>query len=291
MCSGRKLRSAGQEPRLPERLQHQIFSPNTSANKQSQALERFALSATPAQTWQASVFTENASERGLYTTASASSLGAWGETRVSHTVQQPNHGEEHQRTQIQHGGALAFADGKFAIGAPVRDGFAIVYPHHTITNSEVIVGDGENPRATGSTWWPALISDLPAYGHVQYPLDATDIPVGYSLGDGQMSVRSPYRAGHSLALGADMSLTAFGTALQSGVATSAKYPNQRVTLFTNSKGRFAAEGLAPGTWNIALGADGPAYTFVVPETATGLFDAETLIPDGIPDLQPLEDWL
>lgn len=255
---------------------------------------------TPAETWQASVFTDNAPERGLYTTASASSLGAWGETRVSHTVQQPKSGDDHQRTQIQHGGALAFADGKFAVGPPVRDGFAIVYPHHTIAESGVIIGNTDNPRATGSAWWPALIPDLPAYGQVQYPLDATDIPMGYSLGNAQMTVRSPYRAGYAVPLGSDMPVTAFGTlldsngepaALKSGVATSDRYPGQRVTLFTNAAGRFAAEGLAPGTWSISFGDTPPAtYTFVIPGSATGLFDAETMQPDGAAHHEPIEVW-
>lgn len=254
---------------------------------------------TPAETWQASVTTDRSPERGLHTTASAGQLGAWGETRITHTAQQPGHGDATQRTQLQHTGALAFADGKLALGAPVRDGFAIVYPHPSIAESGVIVGNPENPRATGSAWWPALVPELPAYGTVQYALDATDIPPGYSLGTAQLSVRSPYRAGYAVPVGSDMPLTAFGTlltmqgnpaALQSGVATSPAHPGHSVQVFTNAAGRFAAEGLAPGAWHIAL-ADGTAYAFSIPEGTAGLYDAASLVPDGAarPEAPP-EHW-
>lgn len=243
---------------------------------------------TPANTWQANINTEDSPERGLHTTASASQSGAWGETRITHTAQQPRHGEASQRTQLQHGGALAFADGKLALGPPVRDAFAIVYPHPTIADSRVIVGNPDDPRASGSSWWPALIADLPAYGTVQYALDATDIPAGYSLGAAQLNVRSPYRAGYAVALGSDTPLTAFGTlldregkpaTLKSGIATSPAHPAHTVQVFTNAAGRFAAEGLAPGAWRISL-QDADTYSFTIPESATGLHDAASLMPDG-----------
>jgi len=80
-------------------------------------------------------------------------------------------------------------------------------------------------------------------------------------------------------------------ALKSGVATSDRYPGQRVTLFTNAAGRFAAEGLAPGPWSISFGDIPPAtYTFVIPGSATGLFDAETMQPDGAAHHEPIQVW-
>lgn len=255
------------------------------------------LARSPSDVWQASITADNAPERGLYSTASAQHLGQRGETRLSHTTQKPQDAGEHHRTQLQHGGAIAFADGKLAIGAPVRNGFAIVYPHSSISDADIIVGNPDTPRATGSSWFPAIVTDLPPYAAVQYPLDAENIPEGYSLKTSHMSVRAPYRAGYAIALGSDMPLTAYGTMLEAsgkpvslkqGKATSRAYPGQIIDVFTNSSGRFAAEGLAPGSWIIAV--TNATYTFSIPESTTGLFDTDVLFPDGTTPQEPPEQW-
>lgn len=252
---------------------------------------------SPSDVWQASVTTDKAPERGLYSTVGASHYGQRGETRLSHTTQKPQEGDGHHRTQLQHGGAVAFADGKLALGAPVRNGFAIVYPHASIPDADVIVGNPDTPRATGSSWFPAVVTDLPPYATVQYPLDAQNIPDGYGLDASHMSVKTPYRAGYAIALGSDMPLTAYGTlldaagkpvSLQQGKATSSAYPDKEISVFTNSAGRFAAEGLAPGDWTITVAA--ASYSFLIPERTTGLFNTDVLMPDGIVETAPPDQW-
>lgn len=251
---------------------------------------------TPSDSWQLAADLDRAPERGTHGTASASVANQWGEARVAHTVHQPQEREDQHRSQFQLRGAVAFADGAAAVGAPVRDGFAIISPHASIAGSDVVVGNREQPRATGSAWWPALVNDLPAYAPVQYPLDATDVPVGYSLGASHLSVRAPYRAGYSVVLGSDTAVTAFGTlmmqsgepaALVAGHATSITHPDHKVPVFTNSAGRFAAEGVGAGDWIITLAGKEPVYRFTVPTTASGLHDAATLFPDGYrPPVEP-----
>lgn len=252
---------------------------------------------TPSDVWQASVTADNAPERGVYSSASASHLGQHGETRLSHTMQQPQQGTEHHRTQLQHAGAVAFADGKLALGAPVRNGFAIVYPHQSISDADVVVGNPDTPRATGSSWLPAVVADLPPYATVQYPLDATNIPDGYALGASHLAVKAPYRAGYAVPLGSNMPLTAYGNlmdgsgrpvSLQSGQLTSPNYPEQTINVFTNSAGKFAVEGLAPGSWTIAIAA--VTYTFSVPADATGIFNADLLWPDNATPQEPPSQW-
>lgn len=253
---------------------------------------------TASDLWQANVYSDNAPERGNQTSASVGHLGAWGDTRITQTFQQPQDRDATHRTELQHGGAIALADGKLAMGAPVRDGFAIVYPHASISDATVIVGNAESPRATGSSWWPALVSDLPAYSHVQYPLDATDIPDGYGLGTSNLSVKSPYHAGYAVPLGSDMPLTAYGTlldasgvpvALQSGKATLTAHPGRSVDVFTNSAGRFAAEGLAAGDWIITIAA--ADYRFTIPAETRGLYHADILVPVEAPILEvPPSPW-
>ncbi|MEQ1672039.1 MAG: fimbria/pilus outer membrane usher protein, partial [Hyphomicrobium sp.] len=69
-----------------------------------------------------------------------------------------------QRTSLRAGTAIAFAGGKFAIGAPVRGGaFAIVAPHESIANKDIMVGAPGNERAAANAWGNALVTDIPAY--------------------------------------------------------------------------------------------------------------------------------
>lgn len=251
----------------------------------------------PSDSWQTSTSADNTPERGLYSTVSTDYLGQRGETRLSHTFQHPQGRDEHHQTQFQQSGALGFADGKLAIGAPVRNGFAIVSPHHTIADAEVIIGNPENPRATGSSWMPAIITDLPAHASIQFPLDATGIPDGYALGSSHMTVKAPYKAGYAITLGSDLPLTAYGTlldssgtplSLQSGKATSETYPGEAIDVFTNSSGKFAAEGLGPGRWAIAINTY--VYDFSIPANTHGLFHADTLWPEGANQEEPPAPW-
>ena len=254
------------------------------------------LSHSPSDVWQVSATADNAPERGVFTSAAAQHLGQRGETRLSHTLKQPQDGDEHHLTQLNYAGAVAFADGKLALGAPVRNGFAIVYPHDNIPQADVIVGNGEAPRATGTSWLPAVVADLPPYANVQYPLDAQNIPNGYALGASHFAARAPYRAGYAVALGSDMPLTAYGTlldasgqpiALQSGTITSPAYNGHTLTVFTNSAGKFAVEGFAKGDWTIIIANN--TYALTIPADASGLFNAEVLIPtDATPQRESIE---
>ncbi len=258
-------------------------------------------SRSPSDNWQTSITADNAPERGASSTAFLSHYGQRGETRLSHTFQQPQDTGAQHRTQFQHAGAIAFADGKVAVGAPVRNGFAIVAPHDTIAHSTVIVGNPNAPRVTGSSWFPAIITDLPAYGTVQYPLDATDIPPGYALGNAHLAVKAPYRAGYAIEVGSDMPLTAMGTLvdgagtpirLQSATATSPAHPGKALTLFTNSAGRFAAEGFSSGEWVIAVATPTRlTFTFTIPPEVRGFHDAATLQPDGAIPPAPHDPWI
>lgn len=238
--------------------------------------------------WRGTVYAENSPERGGAVTAAVAATGAYGEAQLAHTLRQPGYGEDFQRTQFRHSGAIAFAGDAMTAGPPIRGGFAIVRPHQSIDGSEIIVGNADDPRATGTSIKPALIADLPPYTNVQYALDATDTPLGYGIGSGVLSVRSPYKAGYAIEVGSDAALSAVGTLiddtgapvqLQTGTATSPDHPQLSVPIFTNAAGRFGGEGFAPGTWTITLALDpSQQFTFFIPEKTAGFHDAATLHP-------------
>ncbi|WP_414462529.1 fimbrial biogenesis outer membrane usher protein [Hyphomicrobium sp. DY-1] len=195
-----------------------------------------------------------------------------------------------ERTSLQVGTAIAFADGKIAIGAPITgDAFAIVYPHPSIENNDITVGDNDNIKAIADQWGPALVTSLPAYAPFTIPVDADNLPAGYSLGAAAFDTFAPFKAGYALEVGSDYSVSAYGTlvfangepvSLVSGVARSFDHPEKTVTIFTNAAGRFGADGLAPGGWLIEMQTDGTPTTFVldVPPGTKGLFKAGTLHP-------------
>lgn len=211
-----------------------------------------------------------------------------------------------QRTSVRLGSSIAFADGKVAIGAPIRGGFAIVYPHESLKDKKVTVGSPNDVRAYADGWGAAVVPNLPAYSETTLVVDVDDLPLGYSLGAGSFDLRSPFRGGYALMVGSGRSVSAYGTlvdaagaplALLSGVAFPASDRTLEVGVITNSSGRFAAEGLSPGAWHIEMSSgDGTiTYTLVVPEGTDGLLRTGTLRPTGgtiaasskaAPDLSP-----
>ena len=197
-----------------------------------------------------------------------------------------------QRSSLTFGTAIAFADGKLAIGAPVRgDAFAIVYPHQSLAGKEIAVGDGDRPRGYADGLGPALVGDIPAYTPSSFPVEVADLPLGYSLGHGAFDMTAPYHAGYALEVGSSHSVSAYGTLLGfdgqpirllTGTASPEGGAAHQIAVFTNAAGRFGADGLAPGRWIIEMGGDGAPTRFVIdiPAGTNGLFKAGTLKPAG-----------
>lgn len=197
-----------------------------------------------------------------------------------------------QRTLLRIGSSIAFADGHVAVGAPVRSGaFAIVYPHESLGSNEIAIGPEDFVRAKTDFLGPALVTDIPSYVPNTMPIEVADLPIGYNLGTGAFDTYAPNKAGYALQVGSGYSVSAYGTllartgepvALQTGIAYPADAPDTKVAVFTNSAGRFGAEGLAPGKWIIEMEGDEGKTSFEinVPIDATGLFKAGTLSPSG-----------
>jgi outer membrane usher protein len=187
-----------------------------------------------------------------------------------------------QRTNITAATAIAFADNEIAVGRPISNGFAIIAPHSNLTGSSIAVGGPrESARSISDDMGPALVTDLSAYSRTQIPYDVSDLPVGYDLGAGAFELSPAYRSGYRLTVGSDYTISASGSlidkfdqpvALLAGTAHEAdRQDGPKVTVFTNSAGRFAAQGLKPGRWVLEMEAD-PLMRFVldIPVDAVGL---------------------
>jgi outer membrane usher protein len=195
-------------------------------------------------------------------------------------------------TSVEVGAALAYADGTFGIGRPIRgNGFAIVSPYDSLADKTILVGTEDDIRAQSDWLGPAVVSDVPAYARNTIAFDVPDLPVGYSLGDGSFDTVAPYKAGYRYQVGSAYSVSVFGTLLDArgepvslltGIAKSQNDPQKQVEIFTNAKGRFAADGLAPGHWDIEMATDDAPtrYSIDVPAGTIGLFKAGMLRPAG-----------
>ena len=189
------------------------------------------------------------------------------------------------------GTALAFADGKVAVGRPLSNGFAIVAPHENLAGSTITVGrekQAEPGEADGLG--PQLVTDLSPYSPARLAYDVDNLPVGYDLGAGSFELLPAYKSGYRLTVGSENTVTAFGTlvddkgepvALLTGAAQEeGRKDGPKITVFTNRAGRFGAQGLKPGRWILEMATDPPTrFVMNVPKDAVGLVRLETLRPE------------
>jgi outer membrane usher protein len=199
-------------------------------------------------------------------------------------------GKIDQRTSVTAGTAVAFADGRFAVGRPISNGFAIIGTHASLPDSDVAIGGAEEEKRGSSDFLgPALLSDISAYSPACVPYDVTNLPVGYDLGAGAFDLNPGYKSGYSLTVGSEYTITAFGTladaegepiALLTGTAYEDGHPeDHKVTIFTNRTGRFAAQGLRPGHWLIDMVTEPPTrFVLDIPKDTVGLLKLDTLKP-------------
>jgi outer membrane usher protein len=197
-----------------------------------------------------------------------------------------------QRTALTAGTAIAFADGRFAVGRPISNGFAIIGTHSNLPDSDVAIGASqEENRASSDLLGPALLSDISPYSPARVPYDVSNLPVGYDLGAGAFDLFPSYKSGYKLTIGSDYTVTAFGILadaegepipLLTGTAYEEGHPDDhKVTIFTNRTGRFGAQGLRPGRWIIDMATEPPTrFVIDIPKATVGLVKLDTLKPAG-----------
>ena len=144
-----------------------------------------------------------------------------------------------------------------------------------------------------------MVQNTTAYRQARVAYDAPGAPTGYDLGSAVFDMKPAYKSGYRLQAGSAYTVTAMGTLLDAdgeplpllgGEAREANKPDGRkVELFTNRKGRFGAQGLAPGKWIIEMPTEPQPtqYVLEVPEGVIGLHKAGTLKPSSGGHLQKL----
>lgn len=206
---------------------------------------------------------------------------------------------EEQVTSLRIGTSIATAGGKVAVGRIIYDSFAILYPHQSLGDKPVIVGESferGNYNSRSGALGPAIANTLTSYVDQSLRYDVLDVPPGYDIGEGVRRVRPGYRSGYAIQVGSEAFVSALGrlvgnadkpAALISGRVRLADDPTAEPELFfTNSVGRFAIQKLVPGkTYRVELFMSSAAgFEFTVPADNEGLLDLKTVaVPVDITD--------
>lgn len=194
------------------------------------------------------------------------------------------------RSSLRVGTSIAFADGAVAIGRPISDAFLIASPHRSLKGSAVRLDPYERSEAAHSgRLGPALEGALGSYSTRTLVYDVPGAPAGYDLGQGNVQLIPPYRAGYKLEIGSDYHLLVIGrlldgegqpVSLLAGKAIDLGAPKHAaLTIFTARNGKFGAQGLRPGKWRIEMPSEPPtAYEFEVHDSADGTVRVGDLRP-------------
>ena len=187
-----------------------------------------------------------------------------------------------QRSTFRVGTSIAVGGGEVSLGRPIYDSFALVRPHASLKQANVLVDPAPmGVTANTGSLKVATMPNLSSYSERTLTVDVENAPPGTDIGQGSFKLFPGYRSGYMLQVGSEYSITATGTmldidgqpvALVSGKATELAHPERApVTVFTNRQGRFGATGLAPGQWRIEmLDANKSVYVITIPQDAEGI---------------------
>jgi len=168
------------------------------------------------------------------------------EAELSHKLgrSQSNDSRTQSTTNLGLRASIGFADGNFSFGRPFNNGFIILKRHKTLENKKVVI----SKSAFGDS--SSLI------------VDVEDLPIGYDIGGGQIKVFPNQTPAYAYQLGSNASNMIMGSlydkqdkplSLISGKLIPRKKTNDSaISFFTNKTGRFVADKVAEGIYDIQL---------------------------------------
>ena len=154
------------------------------------------------------------------------------------------------------------------------NGFAIVTKHNNLNESDLYIGkDKKSPIAKEDWMGSAVIPSITNYRPDNIIYDVDNLPPGYDLGAGKFYLSPKYKSGYVLKVGTDYTVMTLGNLVDASgkpisliggeASIEGEKDSKKVTVFTNSSGRFAAQGLKP--WKVAYQYANQASIKVRPE--------------------------
>jgi outer membrane usher protein len=192
-------------------------------------------------------------------------------------------------TTLQIGTALVFAGGRFGIGRPVTDSFAIIDPVKSLKGQHLMVNDDAQGNYVAKSDWlgPAVVPEIGSYNPSVLAVSGKDLPLGMSIPQDHFNLFPSYKNGYGFKLGTDaviyLKVTVVGpdgkpVEMAAGQADYLSDSSMApVTVFTNRKGRIQSEGFKSGKYRLSIESDKyEPIEFTIPESAKEEFDLGTL---------------
>lgn len=173
-------------------------------------------------------------------------------------------------TDFSLGTSVGYADGKFAYGRPFSRGFVIVDKHKTLRGNKVFAKqtDGETNITSAKLLGTALVPINQSYSEQRVLFEVDDLPIGYDIGSGEVRLFPGNLAGYRYTIGSDAANTVLGRvawpdstplSLTAGKLVSVD-GGKDIVVFTNRTGRFVAEKVPFGKFEMTFIRDGESYS-------------------------------
>jgi len=206
------------------------------------------------------------SKRGKRYRANASYNHNRFESAIQHSYSAggPSNEEAVGRTQIRMASFVGFSDGAVGVGRPVQSGFVLAKKHRSLRKSKVEIRNGSQFVARPGLLGAAVVPISRPYAVNKFDIVVDPLPVGYDIGEGSITVFPGHGSSYRSPIGSDASRTAMGFlikdgkpwALASGMVSPAGDARDKEKferpLFTNRGGRFVADRLRAGTYEIII---------------------------------------
>jgi len=181
--------------------------------------------------------------------------------------------EDTSSTNLSLAGSIGFADGKLAYGRPFSRGFMIVSPHKTLRGKKVFVNasGGRTNITSTKRLGTTLVPINQSYNEQRLEFKVDNLPVGYDIGSGDVRFFPGNLAGYRYTLGSDAANTLLGNVLwPDGTPLKLKSGKliptdggKEIVVFTNRTGRFVAEKVRFGKYQMAFKKNGELYSIEV----------------------------
>lgn len=218
--------------------------------------------------------------------------GERGRATLSHDITTPrtegNGPLRDRRSNLRLETGLVYAGGRFGLGRPVSEAFALLAPHPTLRGQKIGVNpSGGTHAASIDPWGNAVLPELGAYRQAVAEIDAPDVPQGLEIGPHRYRLLPAYKSGILISVGTGATVFVLGnvtdidgkpvTLAAAEIVSRDRPEAEPILTFTNRSGRFAAEGLRPGKYLLRLYATPELpIAFEVPEDTIGRFDLGNL---------------
>ena len=183
-------------------------------------------------------------------------------------------------TTLSAASSVVYAGGRFGVGRPVGDAFALIDGHPTLDGKSIIVDPSDvGPVAKSGLLGAAVVPDFQSYRRDSILVEVQDVPLGVDTGPGVYDITLPLGGGAAIQVGSGASVSIIGVLVKasgaplelvSGNLRSLSNTDQEpIFVFTNRAGRFAVEGLKAGRYRIELD-NGFATTIEIENNAIGI---------------------